>query len=282
MKRKFITKNRFNALTVLPLLASAFMLQSANAASCTADASLKLIAPHTLNMATNPTLPPMQYVDDKGNLKGMRIELGEKIAKRLCLEPKYTRIEFSAMIPGLNGERWDMINTGIFYTAERAKMMYMVPYEEQAVSVSTLTDSASAIHNEEDLSGKVVGVEIGGFEESTLRKISKKLESEGKDPIDVRTFDNFTISFQALRAGQVDAVVTIDAVAAEYQHKGTFKQVLSGLEPTPVALAFKDKNLAAASAKVLNEMNKDGSLPELFNRYGAVMKSGTFAIEGHE
>ena len=58
-----------------------------------------LIKPGTLVMSTNPTLPPMQFVDSDGNLKGMRITLGNEVAKRLCLEPEYIRIEFSAMIP---------------------------------------------------------------------------------------------------------------------------------------------------------------------------------------
>ena len=79
-----------------------------------------LIEPGKLVMSTNPTLPPMQFVDSVTvNLKGMRITLGDEVAKRLCLEPDYIRIEFSAMIPGLQAGRWDVINTGIFWTEER-------------------------------------------------------------------------------------------------------------------------------------------------------------------
>ena len=64
-----------------------------------------LISKGKLVMSTNPTLPPMQFVDSSGDLKGMRITLGKEIAKRLCLEPEYIRIEFSAMIPGLQAGR---------------------------------------------------------------------------------------------------------------------------------------------------------------------------------
>ena len=82
-----------------------------------------LVSPGKLTMSTNPTLPPMQFVDSTGTLKGMRITLGDEIAKRLCLTPEYVRIEFSAMIPGLEAGRWDVINTGIFWNPERAAMM---------------------------------------------------------------------------------------------------------------------------------------------------------------
>ena len=57
-----------------------------------------LVKPGTLVMSTNPTLPPMQFVNQQGELKGMRVEMGEEIAKRLCLKAEYIRIEFSAML----------------------------------------------------------------------------------------------------------------------------------------------------------------------------------------
>ena len=101
---------------------------SAVAQDCTPRVSDDaLIEAGKLVMSTNPTLPPMQFVDSGGVLKGMRITLGNEVAKRLCLEPEYIRIEFSAMIPGLQAGRWDVINTGIFWTEERAGIMQMIP-----------------------------------------------------------------------------------------------------------------------------------------------------------
>ena len=82
-----------------------------------------IIKPGTLVMSINPTLPPLQFVDDKGELQGMRVELGNALAKNLGLTPEYVRIEFAAMVPGLAAKRWDMINTGIFWTEERSKLM---------------------------------------------------------------------------------------------------------------------------------------------------------------
>lgn len=273
-------KLKLSLLATAALLSTGLATTMASAAECTPPQGIKLVQNGVLEMATNPTLPPLQYVDNEGQLKGMRIELGEDIAKRLCLKPHYTRIEFSAMVPGLKGGRWDMINTGIFFTPERAKLMSMIPYESQAISVSVRPSEAASIKKIEDLSGKSVGVEIGGFEEATLRDMSKKLVAEHLKPIDIHTFDNFTIAFQALSAGQMSAVVTIDALAADYQKRGMFKQVISGLNPTPVAIAFADPKLAQAAATVLNQMKADGSLTTLFKKYGVSMTSGPFKVQG--
>ncbi len=219
-------------------------------------------------------------MDSTGTLKGMRVELGEMIAKRLCLTPEYVRIEFSAMIPGLQAGRWDVINTGIFYTEERAKLMQMLQYEDQAISISTAKGNPLKITKPEDLSGKTIGVEIGGFEERKTRELDKQLTDKGMKGMNIRTFENFAMSFQSLRAGQVEVALSIDSTAAEYQKRGDFERVLNGLFPTPVAFAAKNKELAAAMAKALNDMKADGSFQKLFDQYGVKPIDGAVTVKG--
>lgn len=253
----------------------------AQAPACTPRvADSELVKPRTLVMSTNPTLPPLQFVNAQGQLQGMRIELGNEIARRLCLTPEYVRIEFSAMIPGLAARRWDMINTGIFFTEERARMMQMIRYENNAVAISAARGNPLNIRRVEDLAGRTIGVEIGGFEERQLRALSDRLVAAGARPITIRTFDNFAIAFQALRAGQVEGVTSIDAVAAEYDQRGEFPRVLHGIAPTPAALAFRSRVLANEVAKVLQEMHAEGSLQALFNRYGVGIAEGGFQVVG--
>lgn len=254
---------------------------SAHAQSCkyTVPES-QLVKKGTLVMSVNPTLPPVQYVDQQGNLRGMRVELGEEIAKRLCLKPEYVRIEFSAMIPGLQAGRWDMINTGIFYTEERAKLMQMIRYEDQAISISTAKGNPLKIAKPEDLAGRKIGVEIGGFEERKTRELDKMLTEKGLKGLEIRTFENFAMAFQALRAGQVEVALSIDPTGAEYQKRGDFARVLSGLYPTPVAVALRNKPLAETIALVLNDMKADGSFDKLLGGYGVKPFDGPAMVKG--
>lgn len=253
------------------LVAALPLAMPACAADCTpAVKDADLIKPGTLVMSTNPTLPPLQYVDKSGDLVGMRIELGRDVAKRLCLAPEFVRIDFAAMVPGLQSGRWDVIDTGIFFTPERAKIMQMIPYESQAISISVPPGAAEAIRAPQDLDGKTVGVEIGGFEESKTKALDADLKAKGGKGLTIRTFDSFALAYQALRAGQVDAVTSIDSVAKAYADRGDFKRAISGLYPTPVALAFKSRPLAEAVLAALKAMQADGSYAKLFARYGVV------------
>jgi polar amino acid transport system substrate-binding protein len=269
----------FAALLTLTLGATS---SAADAQSCKSPvAESDLVKPGALVMATNPTLRPMQYVDSSGELKGMRITLGNEIARRLCLTPDYVRVEFSAMIPGLQAGRWDVINTGTFWNPERAKIMRMIPYEQQAISVSVAKGNKTlTVDKPEDLAGRTVGVEIGGFEEAKLHAMDKSLTDKGLKAITIRSFDNFATAYQALAAGQLDAVVAIDPTAADYAARGQFDRPLHGLYPTPVALAMKNKPLSEAILKVLNDMMTDGSYAKLMDHYGLIANTAPFTIAG--
>ena len=85
-------------------------------------------------------------------------------------------------------------------------------------------------------------MEIGGFEEAKLKLLAEELAEKGLETIDVRTFDNFATAYQALRAGQTDATVSIDSTAAEYAKRGEFDRAISGLFATPWRSPWPIKN----------------------------------------
>ena len=251
-----------------------------------AQAQAKISAPNiikadTLVMSINPTLPPLQFVDDKGQLQGMRVELGNAVAKWLGLTPEYVRIEFAAMVPGLAAKRWDMINTGIFWTEERSKLMYMVPYERAAISFLVAAGNPLKIAKWEDLAGKAVSVELGGIEERRTREVDDMLKKANLKGIEIRTFNNFAESFQALRAGQVQAATAIDATAMYWQGRGDFTRAVAGLFPQTATFAFADKKLALAVVDALNDLRKQGVYDALFDKFGVLkIEEPTFSING--
>jgi len=239
-----------------------------------------LIKANTLVMSMNPTLPPLQFVNDRGELQGMRWELGNEIARNLGLTPEYVRIEFAAMVPGLAARRWDMINTGIFWTEERSRLMYMVPYERAAISFLVARGNPLKIEKWEDLAGRAVSVELGGIEERRTREVDGMLKAKGLAGIDIRTFNNFAESFQALRAGQVQAATSIDATAMFWQGRGDFHRAIAGLFPQTATFAFANRVLAEAVVGALTDLRKSGFYDQLFDRYGVLKIEGDFKIDG--
>jgi polar amino acid transport system substrate-binding protein len=60
-----------------------------------------LLEPGKWQMLINPTLPPQQFIDEKGELQGLNVELAQAMAAQMCLEPVFLRRDFPPMIPGL-------------------------------------------------------------------------------------------------------------------------------------------------------------------------------------
>ena len=266
MNTREITMNVMRAGATCAALAC--WAAGALAQQCPGD--LGTIAKGKLTMSINATTPPTQFIDETGKFKGLNIDLGNELAKRLCLEPAYVNIAFEAHIPGLQSGRWDMIDTSLYYTVERSKIMHLIPYGVQALALIAPAGNPKGIAKPEDLAGKAVGVEIAGFEERNLREINAKQVAAGLPAMTIRVFNTYGETFQALQAGQVDSVFAGDASGRFYQEKGRFTMAATGLLPgTPQALATVNPKLAQAVVDALNAMNADGTFGKLMEAWGA-------------
>ena len=235
--------------------------------------NLPTIEPGKLTMSINATIPPRQYIDDQGNLQGLHPDLGNEIAKRLCLEPAYMNVEFAVQIPGLATKRWDMVNTGMYYKPERAQIMRMVPYVVNALALVVEKGNPMKVTGYESLAGEPVATEIAGFADNLIRTINDEQVGKGMKSMDIKAFNTFAEAFAALGAGQVKAVFGPDAVAAYYAERGSFNVGASGLNPgLPSSFGFDGKTgqrLAHAVSNVLRDMVDDGTYNKLMSSYGA-------------
>lgn len=254
------------------ILAGALALFGATAQAQDCPTGLDLVTPGKLTMSINATIPPRQYIDSSGKLMGLHPDIGNEIARRLCLEPEYMNVGFEVQIPGLANKRWDMINTGMYYTAERSKIMRLVPYTVNALAIIVERGNPLGVTGYEQLAGHPVGSEIAGFADKLIREMNDKQVAAGMKPMDIRAFNTFAEAFAALGAGQVRAVFGPDSTATWYATRGQFEVGAAGLNPgLPSAFGFDagNESLSAAVAKVLNDMLADGTYHKMVDAYGA-------------
>ena len=240
-----------------------------------------LIEPGKFQMSINPTLPPQQYVDEKGELLGLNVELGKAIAKKLCLEPVFVRMDMPAMIPALKAARFDAINTGMFWTEERSRLLYMIPYAQQALSIYTAPNSPLKITKFEDLAGHTVGIETSTYQERKAREYNAEMVAKGLKTIEFRAFATASETTAALRAGQLEAGINIDETATSFAERGIAKIWVRGLNGTDITFGFRDRTLAIAAAEAMGELKADGTYDKLFDKFKMTrLKDTTFAIRG--
>jgi polar amino acid transport system substrate-binding protein len=241
---------------------------AADAACTPAVSDANLIAPGKLQLSINPTNPPQQFVDKDGRLQGLNVELAGELGKRLCLPIELIRMDFPGMIPAMNAGRIDGLDTGMFWNEERSRLMYTVPYGIQSISVVVAPGSGTKLATEKDLIGKTSAVEVSSYQMNWLKKLSDASVAAGGAAVEIRTFPTATNVVSTLLAGQVDNALLVDSVARDLASRGSVTQVLTGLGANRTTLAFRNKSVADAVVKALNEMRADGTYQALFDKFG--------------
>jgi polar amino acid transport system substrate-binding protein len=239
-----------------------------------------LVTPGKLQMSINPTLPPQQFVDAKGELQGLNVELMKEIAKRLCVPLEFVRMDFPPMVPALTAGRFDGIDTGMFWTEERSKIAYTVPYAQQTISI-TVAKGKPALKSLTDVGGHKAGVEVNSYQERWLRGADKEQVAKGAKPIEILTFTTATDVIAALRAGQVETAILIDQTALEIQRRGVVEITATGLGGAPTTMMYRNRAVAEKVAMTLTAMKADGTYDRLFDKFGITKApESVFTIRG--
>jgi polar amino acid transport system substrate-binding protein len=257
------TLNRFLAMAALGLIAA-----QSHAACLGSVTPQDLVTPGSLQLSINPTNPPQQYVDSSGKLQGLNVELAAEIAKRVCLPVNLVRMDFPGMIPAVKSGRLDGLDTGMFFNEERSKILYMVPYGVQGMSVVVTDSDGGKLKQAADLAGTAVGVETNSYQQKWLTDTSAALVAKGAKPITIRAFPTATDVVGALLAGQVDSALLIDSVARSLVAKGRVHEAIAGLGANRMSMAFRNKAVADAVVLAFDAMQSDGTYKALFDKFG--------------
>ena len=273
---------RFRPFALLALSLVSLTGYSSSADACTSQlGAADLVEAGKLQLSINPTLPPQQFVDAKGELQGLNVELGRALGEKLCLHAEFVRMDFPAMVPALKGGRFDAIDTGIFWTEERSRIMFMVPYAQQAIGAFAPASSPLVLKSIEDLSGHVAGIEINTYQQRKVEQVNAEMVAKGMKPVELRAFATATDATAALRAEQVEVVITIEETAKALSKLPGMKLLLTGFGGTDITFAFRNKNVAQAAADAFTAIRKDGVYDALFDKFGMRrLPDATFAIRG--
>jgi ABC-type amino acid transport substrate-binding protein len=146
---------------------------------------------------------PLIWQTTGGGYDGFEWELYKYIGTQLGVTPKFEITEWTTLIPGLQAKRWDIILSGMTITQERAQggnIDFSYPYMMFYDGIIVKTDSP--IKSIEDLKGKKLGSVLGSMDSLNAHM----MVDEGKAG-EVLDFNGYGDPFEALRTGQIDAVL---------------------------------------------------------------------------
>jgi polar amino acid transport system substrate-binding protein len=231
----------------------------------TTTGGAQLIKSGTLTVCSDVPYPPFEDFDKSSatGFKGFDVDIVSAIAKGLKLNLTIKDSSFDALQSGLalNSGQCDLVASAMTITPDRQKNLdFSTGYYDSKQSL--LVPSGSSIKTIDDLSGKKVGVQQG---------TTGKTYTEQNAPKDAQivTFPSDAEMYQAIKAGQVDALLQDLPVNLNHQNAGGFQIVQTYDTNEQYGLAIKKGNtgLVKDVDDALKKMHDDGSYDKLYNQY---------------
>lgn len=238
-------------------------------ASAFADA-LPDLAGKEITIVTENAYPPLQFLDKDGKAIGWEYDAVAEMAKRLNLTVKYANISWDAMIPAVAEGQFDMGMTGITITDERKEKVDFSDAYMRSESImlvrgdeSRFTDAASFKANDKLL----VGAQAGTTPFYTA--VYEVLDGNEQNPR-IKLFETFGASVEALKAGDVDTVLTDRTAGEGYvaASGGKLKLVGEPLGTEDFGFIFpKGSAFEAPINAAIASMKADGSFDALTKKW---------------
>lgn len=211
---------------------------------------------------------PYTYIDEKGNITGIDIEIAKEACKRMDYEPIFQKITWGEQKKLLKNRSIDCIWCGFSENGREKQYQWTTPYLKSQEVVVVRADSK--IKKLSDLKGKKVAVQIDTKAEEYFLKQQKK----GTLPLEqIATYKNMIEAMAAFNKGYVDAVAAHEAVLKVYtkdNHKNYYF-IKTPIVHSKLGVAFcKDYNKETVEllSCTLQEMTKDGTIEEIIKKYG--------------
>jgi polar amino acid transport system substrate-binding protein len=235
---------------------------SSGSSGTTTGTDLQLISDGTLTVCSDIPYPPFDLLEGT-TFTGFDGDLVTAIAKGLNLELAPKDSGFDGLQSGLslNSNQCDMVASAMTITPEREQRLDFTDgyYDsEQSLLVPTGSDIASI----DDLAGKKVGVQQG-----TTGKTYT--EDNAPDGTDIISFPSDAEMYNAIKAGQVDALLQDLPVNLAHTKDGGYEIVQKYDTGEQYGFAVKQGNTALKDAvdKELKTLHDDGTYDKLYNKY---------------
>ena len=228
-------------------------------------------------IVTENAYPPLQFLDTSGVAIGWEYDAVAEISKRLNLVVKYENISWDAMIPAVSEGQFDIGMTGITIRDDRKeKVDFSDPYMRSEMVMLVRGDEtrfadAATFGANADL---LIAAQPGTTPFYTA--VYEILDGDEANPR-IKLFETFGATVEALKAGDVDLVLTDGTAGAGYVEAsaGGLKIVGDKLGVEDFGFIFpKGSDLVAPMNAAIAALQADGTMDALNKKWFLDYKMG--------
>lgn len=217
----------------------------------------------TLKIGTEGTYAPYTFHNDKNELVGFDVEIGEAIAKELGVKAEFVETPWDSCIAGLDAKRYDVVMNQVGITDERKqKYDFSTPY--------TITRAVLIVGKDNN--------EIKSFEDLKGKKSAQGLTSNFADMAKgygaelVDTDGAFSKSLDLIANGRADGTINDDLTFYDFLKQkpdAAFKIVakIDKASENAVLIRKDNETFVKAVNDALTKLKDDGTLEKISQKY---------------
>ncbi len=214
-----------------------------------------------------PTFPPFDTTNEKGDLDGFDVDLMKAIAKDQGFKVEFKSLEFDGLITGLKSGNIDIVASGMWASDDRKKEVDFSDtyYESGLVVAVNANDNKIKSIDDLDKNSKVAA-QIG----TSSAELIQKMQKEGKIK-EAKIYNKVNDAVQDLQNGSVSALINDKPVTKEYMNKqkGKIKIVGDPLNKENLGIGVQkgNKELLDKINKGLANLKKSGEFDKLLKKW---------------
>ena len=233
-----------------------------------AESGFTTVEEGKLIMSTNAAFPPYETTDDSCAVIGIDPEIAALIAEKLGLELVIDDVDFDSALLAVQQGKADMVMAGVTVNEDRLAVMDFTASYATGVQVVIVPED-SDIADMDGLEGKLIGCQRGT---TGYIYASDTPENGGYGDENVIAYDNGITAVEALKNGQVDAVIIDNGPAKEFVEANPGLKILETPwveEEYAIGLSKADSAdaLNEAISNALQELIDDGTVQSVLDKY---------------
>lgn len=197
--------------------------------------------------------PPFSYVTPEGELEGFDIDIGWALCESMGVECEMVQQDWDGIIPALLARKYDAILASMSITEERKKRVDFTDKYYQTPGKFVRKKGSGIEITQEDLEGKVVGVQRATTHDSFLT------DNFG-DTVEIKRYGTQDEAYLDLTSGRLDLILA-DSVAID----DGFLKTEAGQEFEFVGPDYADPQWFGEGAGIAVRKGDD-ELREMFNQ----------------
>jgi len=240
-------------------------------------ADLPDLAGREVVVVTENAYPPLQFLDSSGKPVGWEYDAMDEIARRLNMTVRYENSSWDAMIPAISEAQYDIGMTGITIRDDRKEMVdFSDPYMRSEMVMMVRGDEARFADAPGFAADPALLMAAQPGTTPFYVGVYEVLDGDEANPR-IKLFETFGAGVAALRAGDVDLVLTDGTSGNGYvaASEGALKLVGTPLGTEDFGFIFpKGSDLVDPVNAAIAEMAADGTLSALNTRWFLDFKMG--------